>query len=209
VAAWEEAQAAAAACARCRLAQGRTTVVFGRGSRSARLLLIGEAPGQEEDRQGLPFVGPAGQLLDRILAAAELPPEDVFITNTVLCRPPGNRQPLPDELAACRSHLAQKFALLRPRMVVLLGAVALKAVLGAKEGITRLRGTRIVRDGIAYYPTFHPAALLRDPSKKRPAWEDFQRIRDDYRVLVATGRGPWEAGPEPEAPRGLFTFEPS
>jgi uracil-DNA glycosylase family 4 len=202
-ASWEEARQEALACRRCPLAQQRTQVVFGRGSPTARILVVGEAPGREEDLAGQPFVGAAGQLLDRILAAAELPMEDVFITNTVLCRPPQNRQPLPEELACCRPHLERKFALLQPRLVVLLGAVALRAVWGGKEGITTMRGRRLVRDGVAYYPTFHPAALLRDPAKKRPVWEDMKRVRDDYRALMANERPPWL-----EETGGLFSFPP-
>lgn len=202
---WQEARTLAEACTACRLATGRTQVVFGRGAPTARILIIGEAPGREEDLKGQPFVGAAGQLLDRILAAAELPWDDIFITNTVLCRPPGNRQPLPDELRACRSHLERKFGLLRPKMVVLLGSVAVRAVLATRQGVTELRGQRIVRQGVAYYPTYHPAALLRDPRKKRPVWEDMQRVRDDYRFLLRTGRGPWEE----DVPDGLFQLRPS
>lgn len=183
----EDLKARAGACRACALCEGRTQVVVADGSWTAKLMLVGEAPGKEEDRLGLPFVGAAGQLLDRILEAAGFLREEVFITNTVMCRPPGNRQPSPEEMAQCRPFFLEKMALVQPQMVVILGAVALRGVLGL-SGITKMRGQRIERDGVAYYPTFHPAALLRDPSKKRPVWEDFKRIRDDYRALSSQRR---------------------
>lgn len=180
----EEVRNAAINCTDCPLSTTRTQVVFGRGNPAASILLIGEGPGRDEDAKGLPFVGAAGQLLDRIIASVDLTERDVFISNTVLCRPPQNRVPEPTEIAACRRHRDAILGAIAPKIVVLLGAVATKAVIDPSASITKLRGTRIVRDGISYYPTFHPAALLRDPGKKRPVWEDFKRIRDEYRGIA-------------------------
>jgi len=190
-------------CTRCPLHLSRSQVVFGRGNPEARIVLIGEGPGRDEDQQGLPFVGAAGQLLDRILSAVDLSERDVFITNTVLCRPPGNRVPLPEEMEACRVHREAILDLLDPPIVVLLGATALKAVFGPKAGITAMRGQRVAAGGRAYYPTFHPAALLRDPSKKRPVWHDFQRIAADLRLMeAAAGKDDARAEPWPEPDGG-------
>ena len=188
----------AASCTQCPLHLTRTQVVFGRGNPGASIVLVGEGPGRDEDLQGRPFVGAAGQLLDKILSAVGLGEEDVFITNTVLCRPPGNRVPLPAEMEACQVHREAILDALDPPIVVLLGATALKAFFGPKAGITAMRGQRLERDGRAYYPTFHPAALLRDPSRKRPVWRDFQRIAGDLRLIqVASGQGDATASPSP------------
>ena len=190
----------AAACTACPLAQGRQSVVFGEGDPHARLMLVGEAPGRQEDLQGRPFVGAAGQLLDRILEAVGISRAEVFITNTVMCRPPHNRVPTDEERATCRPYFDRKMALIRPRIVVLLGATAAQQVLGADVRITRDRGRPVERDGVTYVPTFHPAALLRDPEKKRPVWQDMKRVRDLYRALaVDPGTAPAavDAGPAP------------
>ncbi len=188
----------ALSCTRCPLHETRTQVVFGRGNPAASIVLVGEGPGRDEDREGRPFVGAAGQLLDKILAAVGLGEEDVFITNTVLCRPPGNRVPLPAELDTCRVHLEAILRAIDPPIVVLLGATALKAFFGPKAGITAMRGQRLERDGRAFYPTFHPAALLRDPSRKRPVWRDFQRIAADGRLIqVAAAQGDATGSPSP------------
>lgn len=188
----------ALACTLCPLHQTRTQVVFGRGNPEASIVLVGEGPGRDEDLQGRPFVGAAGQLLDRILAAVGLGEEDVFITNTVLCRPPGNRVPLPAEMDACGVHRGAILQAIDPPIVVLLGATALKAVFGPKAGITAMRGQRLEQGGRTYYPTFHPAALLRDPSRKRPVWQDFQRIAADYRFIqVAIAQGDATDSPSP------------
>jgi DNA polymerase len=175
---WPTLLADIAACERCRLCQARTQVVPGEGNPHARLLLIGEGPGREEDRLGRPFVGAAGQLLDKMLAAIGLARDAVYIANVVKCRPPENRTPVADEVAACLPHLRAQTALIRPRVIVLLGATALRAVLGDSARITRDRGKWVERKGVWMMPTFHPAALLRDESKKRPAWEDFKQVRD-------------------------------
>jgi len=183
---FETLQAEAQLCVACRLARDRTRVVFGNGNPRAMLALVGEAPGRDEDLSGIPFVGRAGQLLDRILSSVGFDREEVFVTNTVMCRPPENRPPTPDEMLACRPFLEGKLKLVAPKMVVALGAAALKDLTDdPKASITRLRGRRLLVGGRYLYPTFHPAALLRDPSKKRPVWEDFKRIRRDFDRLAA------------------------
>ena len=170
--------AAAATCTRCRLAEGRRTVVFGMGSPDADLMFIGEGPGAQEDRQGLPFVGPAGELLTRIIQAIEMRREDVYIANIVKCRPPGNRDPQPDEVAACRGWLHDQIETVRPRVIVMLGKVAAQTLLGSDETLGRMRGSWHRVRGIDARATYHPAALLRNASFKRPTWEDMQVVRD-------------------------------
>ncbi|MDN5344782.1 MAG: uracil-DNA glycosylase [Clostridia bacterium] len=171
----------ALSCQGCPLRRHARQVVFGEGNPRADLMLVGEGPGAQEDEAGRPFVGPAGQLLDRILAAAGLQRAELYITNIVKCRPPGNRQPLPAEVQACRPILEAQIKLIQPRIIVCLGAVAMRALIAPGASITRLRGQWITRDGIRYLLTFHPAALLRDASKKRPVWEDFKSLRQVYR----------------------------
>jgi DNA polymerase len=168
----------AASCVRCRLAGGRKTVVFGDGNPDADLMFIGEAPGAEEDRRGLPFVGPAGELLTRIIGAIGLAREQVYIANILKCRPPGNRDPQPDEAAACRGYLDGQIALVRPRVIVALGRIAAQALLGNDLPIGKLRGQWYQVRGVATMVTYHPAALLRNPGLKRPTWEDMQLVRD-------------------------------
>jgi DNA polymerase len=148
-------------------------------------MLIGEGPGAEEDRQGLPFVGPAGQLLDRIIAAIGLSRERVYICNVVKCRPPGNRDPQPDEVAACRGLLEAQIRLVRPRVIVALGRVAGQTLLGSDQPVGRLRGHWFDVLGVPVRVTYHPAAILRDGSYKRPTWEDMQLVRD--RLAAAAG----------------------
>jgi uracil-DNA glycosylase family 4 len=162
VATLTELEREAVACTRCRLAAGRTNVVFGMGNPEADLMFVGEGPGAEEDKQALPFVGRSGQLLDRlILEEMGLTRADFYITNTVLCRPPGNRDPQEDEIASCSPFLEQRIELIRPRVVVTLGNFATKLLLGTTEGITRLRGRSYpFRTGVLI-PTFHPSAALR------------------------------------------------
>lgn len=179
----EELRVAALACTACPLAATRTQVVFSRGNPEARLWLIGEAPGKDEDKQGIPFIGKAGHLLDKIFEAVSIGQDEVFITNTVLCRPPGNRVPTNDEIGTCSVHRNALLDLWKPPLVVLLGATAARVFLGAETKISDLRGQRVERDGRTYYPTFHPAYLLRDPNKKPLAWQDWQRIRDDFRQI--------------------------
>lgn len=165
-------------CERCRLARGRTRVVFGTGDPDADLMFVGEGPGAEEDRQGLPFVGPAGELLDKIIAAIGLRREQVYIANVVKCRPPGNRDPQPDEAGACRPYLDRQIELVRPRVVVALGRVAAQALLGTDLPLGRMRGRWFSVHGVPTRVTYHPAALLRNRAWKRPTWEDMQAVRD-------------------------------
>jgi DNA polymerase len=160
---WEELERDALACTRCPLAPGRTQVVFGVGNREADLVFVGEGPGAEEDRQGIPFVGRAGQLLTRLIEGIGLTRDDVYICNVVKCRPPGNRDPEPVEIATCRPYLEAQLDLLQPSVVVTLGNFATKLLLDTKTGITKLRGQEFpYRDGTAVLvPTLHPAAVLR------------------------------------------------
>jgi DNA polymerase len=171
-----------AGCTRCRLSQGRSKVVFASGNPNADLMLIGEGPGAEEDRQGLPFVGPAGELLNRILQAIEIQRDDVYIANIVKCRPPGNRDPQPDEVAACRGYLEKQIALVQPRVIVALGKVAAQTLLGNESPIGQMRGRWVRIQGVPAMVTYHPAALLRNPALKRPTWEDMQQVRDRLRA---------------------------
>ena len=179
-----EVAAEASACTRCRLAEGRRTVVFGTGNTDADLMFIGEGPGAEEDRQGLPFVGPAGQLLTRIIGAIGLQRGDVYIANVVKCRPPGNRDPQPDEVAACRGFLEEQVRLIAPRVIVALGRIAAQTLLGNELPVGRMRGSWHRVFGVPMRVTYHPAALLRNDALKRPTWEDMQVVRDR---LAGTG----------------------
>ena len=164
-------------CTACALSAGCTQKLPGQGDIHAPLMLIGEGPGEQEDRQGLAFVGPAGQLLTKMLAAIDLPRERVYICNVVKCRPPRNRQPLPEEMQACLPHLRGQTVLVQPRVIVLLGATAVSAVLGPEYRITRCHGQWFERKGVSILATYHPSALLRDESKKRDAWQDLKKVR--------------------------------
>ena len=166
-------------CMRCPLCcQGRTHIVNSEGNRKSRLMFVGEAPGADEDASGRPFVGRAGQLLNKIIEAIGLKREDVMIGNVNRCRPPQNRQPTTDEAKTCKPFLLREIAVIQPDVIVVLGNTAMKNLLDTKEGITRLRGNFQDYRGIKVMPTFHPAYLLRDPSKKREAWEDMKKVRD-------------------------------
>jgi len=169
-------------CRRCRLCDGRTTVVFGSGNPQADLIVIGEGPGADEDAQGKPFVGRAGQLLTRMLESVHLSRDQVYITNAVKCRPPGNRNPEADELAACAPFLAAQLGVIRPRVVLALGSVASQALLRTKEPIGRLRGRVHAYGSAVLIPTSHPAFLLRSPEQdyKRMAWEDLKLAKREY-----------------------------
>ncbi len=177
-----EVEEKALACKRCALRDGCKQVVFGEGKADARLMLVGEGPGGDEDRLGRPFVGRAGKLLDRILEAAEIPREDVYITNVVKCRPPGNRNPVQTEIDACSSYLREQFKLISPEIVICLGALATKTIIDKNAAITRVRGQWYQKEGMRLIATFHPAALLRDPGKKKPVWEDFKEVMRYYHV---------------------------
>ena len=178
-----------AECQRCPLHETRTKFVFGVGNPSATVLFVGEAPGRDEDQQGEPFVGRAGKLLDKILEAIGWTRDDVYIANILKCRPPGNRNPEPSEIAACEGLLRRQIELVSPVILCTLGSFGAKTLLDTKEGITKLRGRPHEYRGIPVVPTYHPAALLRNPNWKRPTWEDVQRLREEHDRLVAETRG--------------------
>jgi uracil-DNA glycosylase family 4 len=163
-------------CQRCKLAGGRKQIVYGVGNPAAELVFVGEAPGADEDAQGEPFVGAAGQLLTKMIEAMGFRRQDVYICNVIKCRPPGNRNPEPDEVAACEPFLRKQLAALRPRAIVTLGKFAAQCLLRVDTPITRLRGTLRSYQGVPLMPTYHPAYLLRDPSRKREAWDDLQAV---------------------------------
>jgi DNA polymerase len=165
-------------CTRCGLCEGRTQVVNTHGNHKARLMFVGEAPGADEDAQGKPFVGRAGQLLTKMIEAMGMKREDSIIGNVNRCRPPGNRQPTLEEAAICRPFLFREIAAIQPEIIVVMGNTALRNLLEVREGITRIRGKFQDFRGIKVMPTFHPAYLLRDPSKKRETWEDLKMVRD-------------------------------
>ena len=174
---WELFDRQVEACRLCSLCRQITHKVPGQGDRSAPLMLIGEGPGQVEDEEGLAFVGPAGQLLTKMLEAIQLPRDRVYICNIVKCRPPNNRVPTPEEAEACRIHLRMQTYLVKPKVIVLLGSTAAKNILDPELRITRERGKWTVRKGVWIMPTYHPSALLRDPDKKKEAWEDMKSLR--------------------------------
>lgn len=164
-------------CTRCQLHQERQHVVFGEGPPRARVMFIGEAPGATEDQTGRPFVGPPGQLLDRILSGAMgLQRSEVFLANVNKCRPPGNREPAPDEVAACLPYLQQQIAIVQPEVIVCLGRVAAQNLLGTSESASALRGRQLDHGGVPVVVTWHPASLLREPSRKRETWDDIKRV---------------------------------
>jgi uracil-DNA glycosylase len=179
-AALEAHQALTSGCTRCRLAQGRTQVVYGVGDPDADLMFVGEAPGFHEDKQGYPFVGQAGKLLDRLLGDIGLTRDDVYIANVLKCRPPGNRDPQPDEIEACETHLFQQLELIEPKLVATLGNFATKLLSGKQHGITRVHGkpqeATVGGRRITLYPIYHPAAALYTPAMLRTLEEDFARI---------------------------------
>jgi len=171
-----ELEAGLSGCSLCPLSEQRKNIVFGAGNPQARLVLVGEAPGREEDEKGYPFVGEASKLLDKILLAMHLSREEVYICNVLKCRPPGNRDPQPDEIAACEPFLKQQLALIHPEVIVTLGRFAAQELLKTKEPIGKLRGRWHEYEGIPLMPTFHPAYLLRNPAGKRPVWEDMKQV---------------------------------
>lgn len=168
-------------CQRCRLCQQRKTIVYGVGNPRAELVFVGEAPGADEDEQGIPFVGRAGQLLTRMLAAIELSRDDVYICNVIKCRPPGNRSPERDEIGTCAPFLFRQLDVIQPKVICCLGSVALNTLLGTNQPISRIRGQIFDYRGTALIATFHPAYLLRNPNAKREVWEDLKKIRDYLR----------------------------
>ena len=175
-------------CQRCKLAGTRSRIVFGAGNPHARLVFVGEAPGLEEDRQGLPFVGRAGQLLTKIIEAIGLRREDVYICNVLKCRPPNNRNPEPEEVDTCGPFLRRQLATIRPEIVCCLGTFAAQTVLGMRDPISKLRGRFHDIEGVRYMATFHPAYLLRNPEKKREVWEDMKQVRAELGSRVSPAR---------------------
>lgn len=179
---WEQLEADANQCKKCKLCQNRTNVVFGTGNKQADLMFIAEGPGADEDKQGIPFVGKAGRLMNMAFEAIGLKREEVYIANIVKCRPPGNRNPEDDEAIACLNYLRNQVILVKPKIVVLLGSVALKNILGKEYGITASRGKWVEKRGIWYMPTWHPAALLRDENKKIDFIMDLKEVMSRYEL---------------------------
>jgi len=175
--AWLDLMHECANCSKCGLGSTRTKSVIGRGSDTAALMFIGEGPGEQEDKQGIPFVGAAGKLLDLLLDAVMIDEGDYYIANIVKCRPPDNRLPTDEEADACLPFLRTQVKLIKPRIIVCLGATAMKYIIDRSAKITQIRGQWYEKKGFSMLPTFHPAALLRDPSKKVLMWEDFKKIK--------------------------------
>lgn len=180
---WEALRAACMSCTACRLAADRTNVVFGTGSRTAEVMFIGEGPGEQEDLSGEPFVGPAGRLLNEYLTAVGIPRGEVYIANILKCRPPHNRDPEPEEEEACLPWLRRQTALLRPKIIVCLGRIAAKRIISPDFRITRDHGVWTEKGAYRLIATFHPSALLRDPSRRADAYRDFIEIADAYAAL--------------------------
>ncbi len=177
---WEELEDSIKDCNKCKLCKTRQNIVFGTGNKNAKLMFIGEGPGADEDMQGEPFVGKAGKLMNMAFEAIGLNREDVYIANIVKCRPPSNRNPEEDEALACLNYLRNQVMLVKPKIIVLLGSVALKNVLGKEYGITSSRGKWIEKKEILYMPTWHPAALLRDETKKIDFIKDLKQVLEKY-----------------------------
>lgn len=186
IASLSELEELAVKCRRCDLRNTCSQVVFGEGKADACVMLIGEAPGAQEDMIGRPFVGTAGRLLDNILKAVGFSRETVYITNIVKCRPVGNRIPTTAEANTCLPILSAQIRIISPRIIVCLGALATRTLISLSARITRCRGQWVEKNGILHMPTYHPAALLRDPAKKRPVWEDFKTIRTKYEDICKT-----------------------
>jgi DNA polymerase len=167
-------------CRKCHLYKTRTNFVFGVGSQNAKVMFIGEAPGREEDLQGEPFVGRAGQLLDKILAAIKFTRDEVYIANILKCRPPENRDPLPDEIGMCEPYLLEQIRIIQPKIICALGRISAQALLKTKQTLGQLRGKIHDYDGIKFLVTYHPAALLRYPQYKRATWDDVRLLRKEY-----------------------------
>jgi uracil-DNA glycosylase family 4 len=186
----EDVRAEMGECTRCKLHKGRHSIVFGVGNPKARLVFVGEAPGEDEDLQGIPFVGKAGGLLTKMIEAMGLKREDVYICNTVKCRPPNNRNPEPDELAACEPFLKGQLAALKPQVIVTLGKFAAQALLRDDTAISRLRGQWRAYEGIPLMPTFHPAYLLRSPGEKGKVWDDLKQVMKKLDLSLQKGGAP-------------------
>lgn len=180
---FEELEASIIDCKKCKLCNNRTNIVFGDGNKEADVMFIGEGPGADEDREGIPFVGRAGKLMNMAFEGVGINRSSIYIANIVKCRPPSNRNPEADEAQACLNYLRNQVILVKPKIVVLLGSVALKNILGAEYGITASRGNWIDRKGIMYMPTWHPAALLRDDNKKIDFWKDLKMVVNKAKEL--------------------------
>lgn len=174
---WDDLKKSIAECKKCRLCTNRTNIVLGEGNINAKIMFIGEGPGADEDKQGLPFVGKAGQLMNKAFQALGINREEIYIANIVKCRPPSNRVPEEDEAQACLNYLRNQVVLIKPEIIVLLGSTALKNILGKEYGITAVRGKWMEKNGIKYMPTWHPAALLRDENKKIEFWQDLKEVK--------------------------------
>lgn len=182
---WEELENNCKNCKKCRLYQNRTNIVIGDGNKNAKIMFIGEGPGADEDAQGIPFVGKAGQLMNLALEGLGFNrKEDLYIANIVKCRPPGNRTPEKDEALSCLDYLRAQVILIKPKIIVLLGNTALKNIIGEQYGITACRGKWIEKKGILYMPTFHPAALLRDENKKIEFWKDLNQVKEKWLTII-------------------------
>ena len=184
---WPQLMEEISTCEKCRLCQTRTNVVPGEGNPRARLMFIGEGPGRDEDLQGRPFVGRSGELLTRMIRGIGLEREQTYICNVVKCRPPQNRNPEPDEAAACLNYLRAQVGLVRPQVVVLLGKIACRYALQQEISVMREHGKWFERKGVWFIPTYHPSALLRNPALKRDSWDDFQKIREKLREMESAG----------------------
>jgi DNA polymerase len=176
-------------CTRCKLHGTRRSIVFGVGDPDAPLMFVGEAPGEQEDKRGEPFVGPAGELLDKMIEAMGWTRETVYINNILMCRPPGNRNPQPDEVESCKPFLEARIRAIAPRIIVALGRPAANTLLGIDAPISTLRGKFHDRHGVQVMPTFHPAYLLREPAKKREAWDDLKLVMAELARLGIEPRG--------------------
>lgn len=174
---WGELEASITNCKKCKLCENRRNIVFGEGNKEAEVMFIGEGPGADEDIQGLPFVGKAGQLMNKAFEGLEIDRSKVYIANIVKCRPPSNRVPTDEEAIACLNYLRNQVILVKPKIIVLLGSTALKNILGKEYSITSARGKWIEKKGILYMPTWHPAALLRDENKKIEFWKDLKLVK--------------------------------
>ena len=179
---WEELEESIINCQKCKLCKTRQNIVFGTGNKEARLMFIGEGPGVDEDRLGEPFVGRAGKLMDLAFETLGIDRKEVYIANVVKCRPPANRNPEEDEAIACLDYLRNQAILVQPEVIVLLGSVALKNILGKEYGITASRGKWVEKKGIKYMPTWHPAALLRDETKKIDFIKDLQKVVEEMEL---------------------------
>lgn len=183
---WEELEESIKGCKKCKLCTNRSNIVFGTGNKNADVMFIGEGPGADEDMQGEPFVGKAGQLMNKAFQALNIDRKNVYIANIVKCRPPQNRVPEEDEAQACLNYLRNQVILVKPKIIVLLGSTALKNILGSEYGITASRGKWIGKKDILYMPTWHPAALLRDEAKKIDFWKDLKLAKQKAEELEIT-----------------------